>query len=253
MVFLRILLTNDDGIEGAGLWALVNVLKARSHVPIVAAPLKQQSGMAHALSVLREVEYKRFDNPDCTAWTFDGTPTDCVKIYLEGMNSGKFDALISGINDGANLATDVLYSGTIGAALEGFLHAIPSIAVSRDKNSIIPFDVAANAAVDYLEKILRVQREPFLHNLNFPKNFRADKAEFTVTRLGRRDYINAFTSRTDDTGRAYFRIGGTACDLDDSNGTDIHAVNQGLVSVTPLHSDTADYDAIVELRKIFRG
>lgn len=251
---LKILLTNDDGIKGAGLWALAHALRKRGFELVIAAPMRQQSGMAHALSVLREVEYKRFENPDFEAWTFDGTPTDCVKIYLEGMSDKKnFDAVISGINDGANLATDVLYSGTVGAALEGFLHALPSLAVSRDKDSEITFDAAAEVTVNYLEKILKVKREPFLHNLNFPKKFRADKAEFVSTRLGHRDYINAFTSRTDAEGRAYFHIGGTVCDLDDSEGTDIHAVNQGYISVTPLQHDTADYEELVELRKIFRG
>ncbi|MBR4152774.1 MAG: 5'/3'-nucleotidase SurE [Selenomonadaceae bacterium] len=251
---MKVLLTNDDGIKGAGLWSLANALKVRGHEVTIAAPLNQQSGMSHALSVLREIEYKRVDNDDFEAWAFDGTPTDCVKIYLEGMNDGKhFDALISGINDGANLATDVLYSGTVGAALEGFLHAIPSLAVSRDKNSEISFDETARATIDYLEKILSVKSEPFLHNVNFPKKFRADKAEFVSTRLGQRDYINAFARRTDDEGRAYFRIGGTIYDLDAGEGTDIHAVNLGYVAVTPLHADTADYDAIIELRKIFRG
>ena len=169
------------------------------------------------------------------------------------MSDKKFDVIISGINDGSNLATDVLYSGTVGAALEGFLHKIPSLAVSRDKNSELTFDETATATVDYLEKILKLKREPFLHNVNFPKKFRAGKAEFMGTRLGHRDYINAFTSCTDDTGRAYFKIGGTICDVDDSEGTDIHAVNQGFVSVTPLHCDTADYEELVALRKIFRG
>ena len=250
---MKILLTNDDGINGAGIWALAVEFKNRGHEVTIAAPLNQQSGMAHALSVLREIEYKRFDNPEFEAWTFDGTPTDCVKIYLEGMTDKKFDAVISGINDGSNLATDVIYSGTVGAALEGFLHAIPSLAVSVDKNSTIEFETCAAATADYLEKILSVIEEPFLHNLNFPKKFRADKPEFRSTRLGRRDYINAFTSRTDDTGRAYFRIGGTICDLDAGEGTDIHATQNGFVSVTPLKIDVANYDALVELRKIFRG
>ena len=253
MIFLKVLLTNDDGIKGVGLWALAHALKTRGFEVTIAAPSNQQSGMSHALSLMREIEYNRFDNPDFEAWFFDGTPTDCVKIYLEGMSDKKFDVIISGINDGSNLATDVLYSGTVGAALEGFLHKIPSLAVSRDKNSSIPFETAAQVTSDYLEKILTLKREPFLHNLNFPKNFRADKAEFMSTRLGHRDYINAFTSHTDDTGRAYFKIGGTICDVDDSAGTDIHAVNQGYVSVTPLHCDAADYDELVELRKIFRG
>ena len=253
MIFLKVLLTNDDGIKGAGLWSLAHALKTRGFEVTIAAPSNQQSGMSHALSLMCEIEYSRFDNPDFEAWFFNGTPTDCVKIYLEGMTDKKFDVIISGINDGSNLATDVLYSGTVGAALEGFLHKIPSLAVSRDKNSSIPFETAAQVTSDYLEKILTLKREPFLHNINFPKNFRADKAEFMSTRLGHRDYINAFTSHTDDTGRAYFKIGGTICDVDDSAGTDIHAVNQGYVSVTPLHCDAADYDELVELRKIFRG
>ena len=249
---MKILLTNDDGIHGTGLWAFADELKTRGHEVTIAAPMNQQSGMSHALSVLREIEYKRFEC-DFEAWTFDGTPTDCVKIYLEGMSDKKFDAMISGINDGANLATDVLYSGTVGAALEGFLHAMPSLAVSLNKNSEIPFEVAAKSTIDYLEKIFPVMHEPFLHNLNFPKKFRADKPEFMITRLGKRDYINAFTSRTDDAGRAYFKIGGTIIDLDAGEGTDIYAVERGFISVTALHCDTADYEAIVQLRKIFRG
>ena len=251
---MRILLTNDDGINGVGLWALAHELKRRGHEIIIAAPFNQQSGMSHALSFMRDIEYRCFDNPDCEAWTFDGTPTDCVKIYLEGMSDGKkFDAVISGINDGANLSTDVLYSGTVGAALEGFLHDLPSLAVSRNKNSVIPFETCAATTIDYLEKNLSFTGEPFLHNLNFPKKFHTDKLEVMSTRLGRRDYINAFTSRTDNEGRAYFRIGGTICDIDAGEGTDIYACERGFVSVTPLHSDTTDYEAIVELRKIFRG
>ena len=250
---MNVLLTNDDGIKGAGLLSLADALKVRGHEVTIAAPFTQQSGMAHALGLLREIEYKRVDEPDCEAWAFDGTPTDCVKIYLEGMSEKNFDAIISGINDGANLATDVLYSGTVGAALEGFLHALPALAVSLDKNSELSFDEAATATVDYLEKILTIKHEPFLHNLNFPKKLREDKFQFMSTRLGQRDYINAFTSHTDDTGRAYFKIGGTIVDLDAGEGTDIYATRLGFVSVTPLQFDAADYEAIVELRKIFRG
>ncbi len=250
---MKILLTNDDGINGAGLWALAEALKVRGHEATIAAPFTQQSGMSHALTFIREVEYKRFDNPDCEAWIFDGTPTDCVKIFLEGMSDKNFDAVISGINDGANLATDILYSGTVGAALEGFLHALPALAVSLNKNSEISFAESAKATVDYLEKILAVKHEPFLHNLNFPKKFHANKIEFVSTRPGQRDYINAFTSRTDEAGRAYFKIGGTIVDLDAGEGTDIHATESGFVSVTPLDFDAADHRAIVELQKIFRG
>ena len=227
-------------------------LKNSGHCVTIAAPDKQQSGMAHALSVLRHVEYKRYDC-EFEAWTFDGTPTDCVKIFLEGMTHDNFDAVISGINDGANLATDVLYSGTVGAALEGFLHDIPALAVSRDKDSVIPFKQAAAVTVDYLQKSWSAFDKPFLHNINFPKNFREGSCRFVSTHLGKRDYINAFTSTVDEHGRAYFHIGGTVYDIDDSEGTDIHAVNEGYVSVTPLKDDVADREKISELQKIFRG
>lgn len=252
---MKILLSNDDGIRDPGIWALANALKARGGCEVtIAAPFNQQSGMSHAVSVLREIEYKHLDNDDFDVWSFDGTPTDCVKIYLEGISDAKtFDAVIAGINDGANLATDVIYSGTVGAALEGFIHDIPSLAVSIDKKSVISLDEAAAVTINYLDKILSVKHEPFLHNINFPKNYRAGKAEFVSTRLGRRDYINAFTWRTDDDGRKFLRIGGTIIDSDDGDGTDIFAAKQGFVSVTPLTADPADYDSIVELRKVFRG
>ena len=249
---MKILLTNDDGIRGEGLWALARAFRDSGHSVTITAPFNQQSGMAHGLSVLREVEYKRLDC-DFEAWAFDGTPTDCVKIFLEGVTSDKFDVLISGINDGANLATDVLYSGTVGAAMEGFLHDIKSLAVSRDKDSVISFERVASATVDYLQRFVAMFDAPILHNINFPKNFRADVPEFVSTRLGRRDYINAFTSRTDDAGRTYFHIGGEVVDLDDGAGTDIDAVNRGLVSVTPMHTDATAYDSIPILRDIFRG
>ena len=251
---MNVLLTNDDGIKGLGIWALADALKNRGHEVTIAAPFTQQSGMSHALSVLREIEYKKFPNDTCEAWIFNGTPTDCVKIYLEGMNTDKkFDAVISGINDGANLATDVLYSGTVGAALEGFLHQIPSLAVSRDKNSEIPFEIAAQNTVSYLEKVFALNLDTFLHNVNFPVNFRSNKPEFLITRLGQRDYINAFQSRVGEDGKTYFRIGGTIFDTDSSEGTDIFAVNQGFIAVTPLNYDFADYDSIIFLRKAFRG
>ncbi|MBR4904461.1 MAG: 5'/3'-nucleotidase SurE [Selenomonadaceae bacterium] len=251
---MNVLLTNDDGINGTGIWALAAELKNRGHEVTIAAPFTQQSGMSHALSVLREIEYKKFPNSTCEAWIFDGTPTDCVKIYLEAINKDKkFDAAVSGINDGANLATDVLYSGTVGAALETFLHNIPSLAVSRDKNSEIPFEIVAQNTVSYFEKVLALNLDTFLHNVNFPVNFRSNNPEYLITRLGQRDYINAFQNRVDKDGKTYFHIGGTIFDTDSSKGTDIFAVNQGFIAVTPLISDVSDYDSVIELRKVFRG
>ena len=237
---MKILLTNDDGIDGAGLWAMARALK--NFEVVIAAPMHQQSGVAHAMTIHRMMEYRRVENSVCEAWAIDGTPTDCVKIYLEAMAAEKFDAVISGINDGANLATDVLYSGTVGGALEGFLHDIPALAVSRDIASGISFAEVAEVTAKYFAEQLE-RGEIFFHNVNFPKRYRAGYAEFKLVRLGRRDYVNAFLKHEID-GRKYFEIRGEIVDLDKSDGTDIFAVEQGYVSVTPLHVDVTHHEKI---------
>ena len=259
---MKIFLTNDDGIRALGIWALAAVL-AEKHDVIIVAPMKQQSGMAHALSVLRQLEFiqirddqiKELLKTHCPnakiensieAWAIDGTPTDCTKIYLEAMCEGNWPSMVlSGINHGANLATDVLYSGTVGAALEGFLHEIPSAAISLDIESEIPFEDAARATYDYLSESMRDNHDKgFLYNINFPKHFKDGKAEFKFARLGRRDYINAFQTHKDDKGRTFYRVGGQVYDLDRSDGTDIFAAEAGYVAVTPLHADMTDYDKL---------
>lgn len=255
---MKILLSNDDGITAKGIWALASVL-SRDHDIIIAAPKYQQSGMSHALSIHQKVEFKQLsderisefaqrhelelENP-IEAWEIGGTPTDCVKIYLEAVNpSAKIDAVISGINHGANLATDVVYSGTVGAALEGYLHEIPSLAVSLDIDSEISFKTAAISTANFLMSVW-LKEEMFFYNINFPKAFRDKNAEFVWTRLGRRDYINAFKLFNEED-KTYYRIGGQIYDLDRSEGTDIYAVECGFISVTPLHADMTDYKKLV--------
>ena len=235
----KILISNDDGIDGAGLWAMANALRKNFEVAI-AAPMRQQSGMSHALTLGRKIEYKRVTNSDFETWTVDGTPTDCVKFYLEALDvDKKICAVISGINHGANLATDVLYSGTVGAALEGYLHEIPALAVSLDIHSEISFEQAADETAEYFSAQF-ARGENFFYNINFPKKYRAGYAEFQRVRLGKRDYLNAFVTHENGDGRNFFEVRGQIFDIDDSEGTDIHAVNQGYVSVTPLHANITD-------------
>lgn len=259
---MKILLTNDDGIRALGIWSLAAVL-AQKHEVIIVAPMKQQSGMSHALSVLRQLEFLKINDeqikelmkthcPEANVeksietWAIDGTPTDCTKIYLEAMCEGNWpDAVISGINHGSNLATDVLYSGTVGAALEGFLHEIPSLAVSLDIESEIPFELAAKETASYLENAMsNKSKKGFLYNINFPKKLKDDKVEFKLARLGKRDYINAFQHHVDEHGRTYYRVGGQVYDVDRGEGTDIFAAETGYVAVTPLHADMTDYKAL---------
>ena len=238
---MKILLTNDDGINSSGLWTMARALQKNFEVAI-AAPARQQSGMAHAFTVWKKIEYWRVEN-EIEAWAIDGTPTDCVKFYLEEIaKNEKFSAVISGINDGANLATDVLYSGTVGGALEGFLHEIPVLAVSLVKNSQLTFDEVANVASNYFAEKIQGD-EIFFDNLNFPKKYRAGKAEFKSARLGKRDYKNAFICFNEN-GKNFFEIRGEVYDIDASEGTDIFAVRNGYVSVTPLHFDVVHYEKI---------
>lgn len=238
---MKILVTNDDGIDAAGIWAIARALQKNFEVAI-AAPMRQQSGMAHAFTVWKKIEYRRVEN-SVEAWAIDGTPTDCVKFYLEELaKTEKISAVISGINDGANLATDVLYSGTVGGALEGFLHDIPALAVSRVKNSEIPYEEIAEVAAKYFTEKFS-GGELFFHNLNFPKKFRAGYAEFKSARLGKRDYLNAFVKKIEG-GKTYFEIRGEVFDTDKSEGTDIFAVEGGYVSVTPLNFDVTHHEKI---------
>ena len=255
---MRILLSNDDGIRAKGIWSLASVF-SNDHDVIIAAPRTQQSGMSHALSIHHEIEFKRLNvnqiiglaqahsfklKNSVEAWEIDGTPTDCVKIYLEAMNDTvKPDVVISGINHGANLATDVTYSGTVGAALEGHLHEIPALAVSIDIDSEISFETAALSTAKFLSEACSHEGN-FFYNINFPKAFKDNAAEFIWTKLGKRDYINAFKLLNNED-KTYYRIGGQVYDIDRSEGTDIYAVECGYVSVTPLHADMTNYRKLV--------
>ncbi len=247
VVGMKILLTNDDGISAEGIRSLAEKF-SRKHDVVISAPMYQQSGMAHALSVHRPIEIMRDKDMESKypveAWKIDGTPTDCVKLYLEAL-SDEFvpDVVVSGINHGANLATDVIYSGTVGAAMEGYLHGIASVAVSLEEEAEVSFSEVAALMEKYLEKHVKIGGEAFFHNINFPKNFYEGKAEFILSKLGKRDYQNAFHKVTEN-GRVFYRIGGTVWDLDDGEGTDIYTVKNGRIAVTPLNIDLTDHEAL---------
>ena len=251
---MRVLLSNDDGIRAEGIRALAKVF-CRKHDVVLCAPMHEQSGMAHALNVHRRLEVARCGDIEALypveAWTIDGTPTDCVKIYLDFMAEDvRPDLVISGINHGANLATDVLYSGTVGAAMEGYLHDVPSVAISLDRHSEIPFEQVAEIAAEYLERTMAEREAPFFLNLNFPKVFAPEGPRFVFSQLGKRDYLNAFQKVTDEDGRTYFTVAGDIVDLDKGEATDIYAVESGFISVTPLHADLTDYVMLdAQLRK----
>lgn len=244
---MRILLTNDDGVGAPGLRALAEALAA-AHEVCVAAPAAEQSGMAHALTVHRDIEVRAYDgfgDHAAEAWRIDGTPTDCVKIYLEALaKKAKWpELIISGVNKGANLGTDVLYSGTVGGAMEGYMHGIPAIALSLDAHSSVSFAETASIFAEKLPWLMEESGDDFFLNVNFPKMLRDGKAEFVWASLGHRDYINAF-DRMERDGRLYYHIGGEIYDWDNDEETDIRRTEAGFVSVTPLTVDMTDAAAL---------
>ena len=249
---MRILISNDDGIASDGLRALAAEF-SKAHEVYIAAPWQEQSGMAHALNVHRPIEVEEMPGVALelgavAAWRIAGTPTDCVKLYLEALMDPDrpIDLVLSGINRGANLATDVLYSGTVGAAMEGFLHDLHAAAVSLDIDAGYPYAVAAELVRPFLERAADDATEPFFLNVNFPK--RLASTDFSVSRLGRRDYENAFQQEVKEDGRIFYTVAGSIIDSDNGPQTDLYTVEQGGISVTPRHADLTDYAAIEESR-----
>ncbi|BEU87770.1 5'/3'-nucleotidase SurE [Selenomonas sp. TAMA-11512] len=240
---MRVLLTNDDGIEADGIEALVAAL-ASSHKIVVAAPTREMSGMSHAITVGKPLSVTHCayleEAYGVETYCIDGTPADCVMLYLEAIADTKPDLVISGINHGSNLGTDVLYSGTVNAAMEGYLHDIPAIAVSLEERSEIPFAEAANIIRATLPGWLDVDETPF-YNVNFPRQFSGGIPSFSYSRIGRRDYINAFNRYEEDDGRLYYVMAGEIDDDHSDAMSDLVAVKNGYISVTPLMTDLTDH------------
>lgn len=254
---MKILLVNDDGIAAPGIRALAKVLAPLHEVSVV-APAKEQSGMSQALSVGVPLIVHEEDLGIDGVWarSVEGTPADCTKLALEILLKEKPDLVISGINNGANLGTDVLYSGTVGAALEGYNHGIPSLAVSISHQGKIPPEEIAAAVATNLNKFYSTDKL-FVYNINFPDTLKDGKIKFVFTRHGRRLYDNEFDVVQLSDGSAAYKMQGRAKDHAGDGTTDIEAVNEGFISVTPLSIERTDFAKLAELQesagRIFGG
>jgi 5'-nucleotidase len=248
---LRILLSNDDGIDSLGIETLAKILSVK-HEVIVAAPAFEQSGMSQAITVFKRMSVESYKMPGCDieAWKINGTPADCIKVYLEAIDTvEKPDLLISGINKGSNLGTDVLYSGTVGAAIEGYIHGISSIALSLDAKSTTPLVSVSQMVGEKLPDWFNLEKDAFLYNINFPKQNNRELDPFVFTKLGVRNYKNAFNRILED-GRIFYQMAGEISDGDNAEVTDIFATNRGYVSITPLQLDLTDYTRLED--KLYR-
>ena len=241
---MNILLSNDDGWRADGLRALAEGLAGLGTLTVV-APDRNRSGASNSLTLespLRIVEQQE------RWYAVNGTPTDCVHLAISGLLADEQQLVVAGINDGANLGDDVLYSGTVAAAMEGRLLGLPSIAFSLVSGGERHFDTAARIARELVERGLRTPLPPAtLLNVNVPDLPYQSLAGIRATRLGVRHRSERMVAARDPRGRRIYWVGAPGAGQDAGPGTDFDAVEQGFVSVTPLQIDLTRHAALAEL------
>jgi len=239
---LKILVSNDDGIDSAGMFALVNELKEIGEV-VVVAPLKEQSAVGHAITMqvpLRVIKYNK--NGEFYGYAVDGTPADCVKMGIKNILKSPPDIVISGINHGSNTAINIIYSGTVSAAREAAIMDIPSIAISQTSHAAIDFRFAARVAKMLAQEIAGKELPVgTLLNVNVPDIPEDQIAGILLTRQGKSKWDDIYEQRKDPSGREYFWLTGILKEVDIEIETDQAAIKKNYVSVTPIHFDLTDY------------
>ena len=238
---MKILISNDDGFRADGIVALHAALQTIADVEVV-APEHNNSAKSNALTLHTPLYVNRADNGFRYV---NGTPADCVHIALTGLLGYRPDLVISGINNGANMGDDTLYSGTVGAAMEGYLFGIPAIAVSQIDKGWAHLDSAASTVKRLVQQMMDqnlIGTRPWLLNVNIP-NLPLDKIKPPkVCRLGRRHAAEPVITQLDPRGQTMYWIGNAGAAMDDSAGTDFHAADLGHVVVTPLKVDLTEHD-----------
>jgi 5'-nucleotidase len=247
---MHFLIGNDDGYRAKGLVCLANALASIAQVSVV-APDRDRSGASNSLTLERPLRATIGDNGYISV---DGTPTDCVHLAITGLLEIEPDMVVSGINAGANLGDDVLYSGTVAAAMEGRFLGYPAIAISLASFEPTHFGTAAQVAVTLIKR-LETQRlsADIILNVNVPDVPFADIAGFQSTRLGHRHKAEPVVKTADPRGRPIYWVGPAGAEQDAGPGTDFHAVNHGYISVTPIQVDLTRYDAMAKIGEWLQG
>lgn len=235
---MKILLTNDDGVYAPGLAALAAQLRHLGEV-FIAAPTTEQSGVGHSITYLTPLICKEIFRDDRHwAWAVDGSPADCVKLAISQLCPERPDLVVSGINNGLNAGINVLYSGTVAAAIEGAFFGVRSIAVSLEYDPNADFQAAAVVARNVIGGILKHDSEPgSLFNINIPTSATGEAAEVAVVPMGLAQYGSTYQKRTDPGGRDYYWALWTPPEQIPAEGTDVTELRRGKVTVTPLHFD----------------
>jgi 5'-nucleotidase len=250
---MNILISNDDGYRAPGIVALYEAFKNLGHVEVV-APELNNSAKSNALT-LNSPLYVHLGERGFRY--VNGTPADCVHIALTGLLDFRPDLIISGINNGANMGDDTIYSGTVGAAMEGYLMGIPSIAFSQVDKGWEHVDVAAQRARSLVNAFIkkglvrhfpadqaRTEQQPWLLNVNIPNLPMAEQKGFKICRLGRRHPAEKVIAQINPRGETMYWIGAAGPAKDESEGTDFFATRHGFTSVTPIQIDLTDYTAM---------
>lgn len=247
---MNILITNDDGINAEGIKALALSLQTLGTVFVV-APDREKSATGHGITVHHPLRVHKTNTfgENVYSWCVDGTPADCVKLALQGLLDETPDLVVSGINYGPNLGTDVLYSGTVSAAIEGIIHDIPSVAISLACWNEPDFSYAAKFANKICRMVLdnKLTCDTLL-NVNVPPVTEEMVKDVVITKLGNRRYENCIEKRIDPRGRTYYWMAGEICDINNEAGTDIAALEENKISVTPIHFDLTNYKIMEEVR-----
>jgi 5'-nucleotidase len=241
----RILVTNDDGIHSAGLLTVAKALRRIGDVWVV-APDRERTAVAHAVTLHKPL---RIHEVGKHIYAVNGTPVDCVNLALLNILPKRPQLLVSGINKGVNLGDDVLYSGTVSAAVEGTILGIPSMAVSQEGRDAFHFATGAYYAVRVARLILQKGLpEETLVNLNVPSRTIETVTGVRVTCLSRRRFENPIIEKVDPHGRSYFWIAGTRISWSRNKDADHEAIQEGAVSLTPLHLDSTHHGVLDQLR-----
>jgi 5'-nucleotidase len=247
---MRILLTNDDGIFAPGIIAMYNELVAHHHVDVV-APETVQSGGSHAITIRSPVMWQsvhvggRFQGT-----SVNGSPADCVKLALNALLPQKPDLVVSGINAGLNTGIHVLYSGTVAAALEGAILGCPAVAVSLQLYRDMDFARAARLARGIIEQLLSNGLAPrHVFNINVPEFKAGWPRGIKILPQSTQSVLDKLEKRHDPGGREYYWLSGDFGELDDTSQTDLHAVREGFVCLTPLHLNLTDNALLSQMQQ----
>jgi len=258
----HLLIGNDDGIFSLGVRALANTLAADGHRVTVVCPDRERSATGHGLTLHHPLRAERLDGlfaPEVEAWSCSGTPSDCIKLGLHSLLDARPEFVLAGINHGPNLGTDVLYSGTVSAAMEGAIEGIPSLAFSLASHASTEFALAAAFARTLVAPGgLPTFDEPTLLNINIPALPAAELAGVAICRQGLRRYVEQFERRADPRGKFYYWLAGEAIadiaqpdhlHLPDDVRTDVEAIRDRYITIAPLQFDLTAASSLLQLRE----